>query len=213
MKIGILGAGAVGQAFAELALNRGFEVMISNSRGLETLGELAESIGCKIGTKEEAAAFGEIILLAIPLKAYRTIPVELLAGKIVLDATNYFPARDGPMEIFDQGLMSTSELIANHLSLSCVVKGFSAIPMKELAKDAQSTGSLLRRALPIAGDDLDAKQKVMRLHDQLGFDVLDTGSLADSWRFERGRPAFCVFFQLAGLEKVLADTPKILVSH
>lgn len=192
MRIGIIGAGFIARAVASIAMKAGHDVMVSNSRGPETLFSLIGSTGCQAGTTEEAAAFGELVLVAIPLKVYQTIPVEPLDGKIVLDANNYYPQRDGQIVELDRGETTTSELLARHLPKSKVVKAFNAITAADIEKDGRPAGSEDRRALPIAGDDVEAKKAVAELLDQLGFDVIDAGPLAEGRRFQKDTPAYCV---------------------
>ncbi|WP_259275222.1 NADPH-dependent F420 reductase [Yersinia canariae] len=204
MKIGIIGAGFIGRAVAELAVSHGHHVMISNSRGPETLHSLASAVGCEIGTAEESAEFGEIVLIAIPLKNYRSMPVAALAGKVVLDANNYYPERDGQIVELDTHQTTTSELLAQHLPTSKIVKAFNSIRVKELEVDGQLAGTSNRRALPIAGDDAEAKQQVSHLLDQFGFDTLDAGPLAQGRLFERGTAPYCVRYTLPALKQALA---------
>ncbi len=203
MKIGIIGAGFVGKAVARLAVEAGYDVMVSNSRGPKSLSSVPSGIGARIGTVAEAIDFGDMVLVAVPLEQYKTIPVKPLAGKIVIDAINYYPERDGSVPELDARRKTTSELVAGHLPSAHVVKAFNAILAKDLEKDGRQAGTANRRALPIAGDDPDAKLKVMDLVDQLGFDPVDAGSLADSWRFERAKPAYCIPLNIEQLARAL----------
>jgi predicted dinucleotide-binding enzyme len=206
MKIGIIGAGFVGRAIGKLAVRSGHQVMLSNSRGPQTLFSLRYGIGCEVGTVEEAAAFGNIIVVAIPLGAYRSVPVELLAGKVVIDTNNYYPERDGSIPELDAGVTTTSELLARHLPQSRIVKAFNAITMNDLEKDGLPSGSPDRRALPLAGDDSGDKAIALRLYDEFGFDAVDVGPLAEGWRFERGTPVYCVSMNVDRLKVALAET-------
>ena len=203
MKIGIIGAGFVGKGIARLAIDAGYEVMVSNSRGPKSLSSIPSGIGARIGTIADAVNFGDMVLVAIPLEQYISLPSELLAGKIVIDAINYYPERDGSVPALDARQTTTSELVADHLPSSHVVKAFNAILAKDLEKDARRAGTADRRALPIAGDNRDAKMRVMDLVDQLGFDPVDAGSLADSWRFERAKPAYCIPLNVEQLARAL----------
>lgn len=205
MRIGILGAGFIGRAVARLAIKHGHEVMLSNSRDPKSLTSTMISVGCKIGTPADASRFGDIVLVAIPFSAYRDIDPTPLVGKIVLDANNYYPQRDGNIAALDNHSTTTSELLAEHLQGAKVVKAFNAILERDIETDAQPSGTPKRRALPIAGDDDAAKQLVRELIDQLGFDVLDAGPLAEGWRFERARPAYCVPLDIDGLKQALAN--------
>ncbi|WP_213958819.1 MULTISPECIES: NADPH-dependent F420 reductase [unclassified Variovorax] len=204
MKIGIIGAGFIGRALARLAVRSDHDVMISNSRAAKTLGSTAVAIGCKVGTAQEAAAFGDVVMVAVPLMNHADLPVEPLAGKIVMDANNYYPARDGRIEALDNETTTTSELLAAHLKGAKVVKAFNAILQADLEKDSRPASAPDRRALPIAGDDAEAKRICSGLIDQFGFDVVDAGPLADSWRFQRAMPAYCIPLDVAGLHKALA---------
>lgn len=208
MKIGIIGAGFVGRAIGKLAVRSGHQVMLSNSRGPQTLFSLKYGVGCEVGTVEEAAAFGEIVVVAVPLAAYRSVPVEPLAGKVVIDADNYYPERDGRIPELDTGAATTSELLARHLPRSRIVKAFNAIPMNDLEQDGRSGGSSDRRALPLAGDDAEDKAVAVRLYDEFGFDAVDVGPLTEGWRFERGMPVYCVPMNADRLKTALAETTR-----
>ena len=204
MKIGIIGAGYIGRAVAELASAAGYEVMISNSRGPDTLSSVAVTTRSRAGTAEEAARFGDIVVIAIPFKNRDQLNPDALAGKIVVDAGNYYPQRDGHIEALDKRQTTTSEITATLLPKSRIVKGFNAILAKDLERDGKPKGTAGRRALPIAGDDDEAKRIVAEFHDKIGFDVVDAGSLADSWRFERAKPGYCIRLDMAGMKSALA---------
>jgi len=204
MKIGIIGAGYIARAVAAVAIKNGHEVMVSNTRGPDTLFSLIGTIGCKAGSPEEAAAFGDIVLVAIPLKNYLAAPVAPLEGKIVLDANNYYPQRDGRIGELDRDETTTSELLARHLPKSKIVKVFNAIRAADIENDGRPAGSPGRRAHPIAGDDAAAKKVVAGLLDQFGFDVVDAGRLAEGRRFQRDTPAYCVPLDSGKLQAALA---------
>ncbi|MFG1433327.1 NAD(P)-binding domain-containing protein [Xanthobacter sp. V2C-8] len=208
MKIGIIGAGFVGRAIGKLAVRAGYQVMLSNSRGPQTLFSLKYGVGCEIGTVDEAVAFGDIMVVAIPLMVYRSVPVGPLAGKIVIDTDNYYPDRDGRIAELDAKATTTSELLAAHLPQSRIVKAFNAITMNDLEAHGRPIGSPERRALPVAGDDADAKAIAVELYEAFGFDAVDAGPLAEGWRFERGTPAYCVPLGKAELERTLAATKR-----
>lgn len=205
MKIGIVGAGFIGRAVARLAVSRGHTVMLSNSRSPRTLLSTVASIGCQVGTAADAAAFGDAVLLAIPFAALPELDPAPFVGKIVMDADNYYPMRDDAIEALDKGETTTSEMTGRHLAGAKVVKAFNAILERDIEKDARPAGAPDRRALPIAGDDAAAKRTVSELLDDLGFDVVDAGALAEGWRFERARPAYCAPLDRAGLTAALAD--------
>jgi predicted dinucleotide-binding enzyme len=204
MRIGIIGAGFIGRAVARLGVAAGHEAMVSNSRGPGALSSIPSGIGCRVGTVEEAAAFGEVVVVAIPLAQYRTVPTEALAGKVVLDANNYYPERDGRIPELDAREATTSGMLARHLPRSRVVKAFNAILAVDLEKGDQPVASGERRALPVAGDHPEAKAVAVGLLDQFGFDGVDAGTLAESWRFERAKPAYCVPLDRDGLLRALA---------
>ena len=205
MQIGIIGAGFIARAVAAVANRHGHDVMVSNTRGPDTLFSLVGSIGCKAGTPEQAAAFGDIALVAIPLKAYRAVPVAHLEGKIVLDANNYYPERDGHIDELDRDEITTSELLARHLPKSTIIKAFNAITAADIERDGRSAGSPGRRALPIAGDDVAAKKAVAELLDELGFDTVDAGPLVEGRRFQKDTPAYCVRMDSEELQRALAN--------
>lgn len=204
MRIGMIGAGFVSQNVAKLAIAEGHEVMVSNSRGAETLFSVAMALGCQRGTAEEAAAFGDVVLVAVPLTAFDRLPAAALSGKIVMDANNYYPQRDGEIADLQDQRETTSERLARHLPGARIVKAFNAIRSIELTRDARPAGEAGRRALPIAGDDAEAKRIVMGLTDGLGYDPFDAGGLSESWRFERAKPAYCVPLDRDGLKLALA---------
>src|SRR5471032_361688 len=135
MKIGIIGAGFVGRAVAKQAIKAGHQVMLSNSRGPQTLFSLKPMIGCEIGTATEAAAFGDMVVIAVPLTALGQLPVALLAGKPIIDAVNYYPERDGQVTELDQQRTTTSEYLAVFLPQSKITKAFNAIQMTDLESD------------------------------------------------------------------------------
>lgn len=203
MRIGIIGAGFIGRAVASLAVRNGHEVMISNSRDPRSLGSTVVALGCKAGTAQQAAEFGEAVVVAIPFFAHRSVPVGPVAGKPVLDANNYYPERDGHIPELDGEETTTSEMLAVHLVGAHVVKAFNAILQQDLAEGGTAPGTPGRRALPIAGDDEAAKQIVAGLHDQFGYDVVDAGPLSQGWRFQRAMPAYCIPLDAASLRAAL----------
>lgn len=205
MRIGIIGAGPIGRAVAQLVISAGHEAMLSNSRGPQTMGRvLSDIVGCQVGTIEDAAQFGKVVLVAIPLEHYRSVPAKWLEGKTVLDANNYYPARDGHIAALDRFETTTSRLLADHLPCSSVVKVFNAILAKDLVLDSRPKEAPDRRALPVASDDPAAKALVIKLLDEIGFDSADAGSLDESWRFERAKPAYCIPLDKEGLKVALA---------
>jgi 8-hydroxy-5-deazaflavin:NADPH oxidoreductase len=190
--IGLIGAGNIGSQVARLAVRNGYTVVISNSRGPETLSDLIAELGpaARAGTPVEAAQAGDIVVVSVPLKNYRQVPVEPLAGKIVIDTNNYYPQRDGRIPELDNESTTTSELLQVHLPASKVVKAFNHIYAAELTTHGQPPGSKNRRALVIAGDDANAKATVTHLLDQFGFDTVDAGPLKEGWRIQRDTPGY-----------------------
>jgi len=190
--IGLIGAGEIGSQIARLAIANGYDVVISNSRGPETLSALVAELGPKAraGTPVEAAQAGDVVVVTIPLKNYRAVPVEPLAGKIAIDTNNYYPQRDGHIAALDNESTTTSELLQAHLPKSKVVKAFNHIYAAHLTTDGQPAGTKNRRALVIAGDDAAAKATVTRLLDQFGFDTVDAGPLKEGWRIQRDTPGY-----------------------
>ena len=190
--IGHIGAGHIGGQLARLAVAHGYDVVLSNSRGPDTLADLIAELGSKAraGTIAEAATAGDIVAVAIPLKHYRAVPVAPLAGKIVIDANNYYPERDGHIAELDNESTTTSELLQAHLPTSKVVKAFNHIYAAELTTDGRPPETKDRRALVIAGDDAAAKDTVARLLDEFGFDTVDAGLLKEGWRIQRDTPGY-----------------------
>ncbi|MCC3705365.1 NADPH-dependent F420 reductase [Rouxiella badensis] len=205
MKIGIIGAGMVGRAFAAAAIKQGYEVMIANSRQPDTLYSLTKSLGAKAGLAKEAAEFADVVLLAIPFKYYEQIPAEWLVGKVLIDANNYYPERDGQIALLDNKESTTNEMIASHFSGARVVKAFNAILAEEILGGGKLAGSEKHRAHPIAGDDPQAKKIVEHLLKQFGFEVIDVGNLSEGYRFERGSPAYCIPMDGAMLRQTLEE--------
>jgi predicted dinucleotide-binding enzyme len=192
--IGIIGAGNIGSQVARVAVSHGYDVVISNSRGPETLAALVAELGPKAraATSADAAAAADIAVVTVPLKAYKQIPVEPLAGKIVIDTNNYYWERDGHIPELDDGTATVSGLLQEHLPTSKVAKGFNHIMASDITDDAKPAGTDNRRALATVGDDPEAVAVVSDLYDQFGFDTVNAGPLAEGWRFERDQPAYVV---------------------
>jgi len=192
--IGIIGAGHIGGQVARVAIAKGYDVVISNSRGPETLGDLINELGPKAraATATEAAAAGDFAVVAVPLKAYRDVPVAPLAGKIVIDANNYYFERDGHIDSLDTGEATVTGLLQEHLPASRVAKGFNHIMWGDITTDGTPAGTPNRRALATASDFDDAAALVTDLFDEFGFDTVNAGPLSESWRFERDQPAYVV---------------------
>jgi predicted dinucleotide-binding enzyme len=190
--IGLIGAGHIGSQVARLAVASGYQVVISNSRGPETLSPLVAELGpnARAGTAIDAAKAGDIVVVTIPLKNYRQVPVEPLAGKIVIDTNNYYHERDGHIPELDKEQTTSSELLQAHLPASKVVKAFNHIYAAQITTDGTPAGTKNRRALVIAGDDAGAKAEVTQLLDRFGFDTVDAGPLKESWRIQRDTPGY-----------------------
>ena len=190
--IGLIGAGHIGSQLARLAVRHGYDAVVSNSRGPETLTDLVHELGphARAATSAQVAASGDIVVVTIPLKNIARVPVAPLAGKIVIDTNNYYPQRDGHIAELDHEQTTTAELLQRHLPTSKVVKAFNHIYAAELTTHGQPAGTPNRRALAIAGNDADAKRVVAQLIDQFGFDVVDLGPLNESWRIQRDTPGY-----------------------
>jgi 8-hydroxy-5-deazaflavin:NADPH oxidoreductase len=191
--VGFIGSGNIGGTVARLAVAAGYDVVLSNSRGPETLKDLVDELGprARAATPAEAAAAGDLVVVSIPLRAYRSTPVEPLKGKTVIDTNNYYPQRDGHVAELDDGTTTSSELLQRHLGEAHVVKVFNNIFFKHLASLARPAGAPDRSALAIAGDDAVAKADVARFLDAIGYDSVDAGPLGEGGRrYQVGTPAY-----------------------
>jgi len=190
--IGLIGSGNIGSTVAKLAVAAGYDVVLSNSRGPETLQDLVAELGehARAATPEEAAAAGDLVVVTVPLKAYRSTPVEPLRGKVVIDTNNYYPERDGHIAELDDESTTTSELLQAHLPESKVVKALNNIYFGFLGSLGRPQGDPERSVLAIAGDDAEAKQRVARFLDDIGYDAYDVGPLAEGWRYQRDTAAY-----------------------
>ncbi|WP_320069537.1 NADPH-dependent F420 reductase [Micromonospora sp. RTGN7] len=205
MKIGIIGSGHIGGTLTRRLRTLGHDVTVANSRGPESLADLAQETGATAGTVEQAADQAEVVVIAIPLLAVPALPPELFEGKVVVDADNYYPQRDGEIaELLDRSL-SSSRWTAEHLKGARVVKAFNNIQAKHLMDNGRPAGSGDRIALPVAGDDADAKRVVMELVDALGFDPVDAGTLDESWRQQPDTPVYGTDRDAAGVRQGLAE--------
>ena len=210
MKIGIIGAGMIGGTLVRRWTRLGHEVFIANSRGPETLRELAAETGAKAVTRAEAARAGEVVVLTIPQKAVLDLPKDLFANVpkdvVVIDTGNYYPIRDGQLEELDGGQVE-SEWVASKIGRP-VVKVFNNIYFKSLLEKGTAKGTPGRIALPVAGDPPEARAKVLKLVDELGFDPVDAGSLSESWRQQPGTPSYTHDFDAARLKQALAQAER-----
>jgi 8-hydroxy-5-deazaflavin:NADPH oxidoreductase len=207
MRIGVIGSGKIGGTAARLFADAGHEVAIANSRGPESLTDLVNDIGdlARAATVDDAASVGELLLVAIPLGRYGELP-PVPDGTIVVDATNYFPARDGNIAELDDGSTTSTELLAAHLPNARVVKAFNTLNWATL-RDAGTQGPRDERVvLFVAGDDANAKERVSRLIEAIGFAAVDTGTLAEGGRRQQmGGP-------LSGKEMTPADAERALAA-
>ena len=190
--IGFIGSGHIGSTLAKLAVGAGLDVVMSNSRGPETLTDLVDELGshARAGTAEDAASAGDLVVVTIPFKASADVPVEPLRGKVVIDTGNYYPQRDGQFAELDDESTTSSELVQAHLPESHVVKAFNNIYFGHLATLGRPSGDPERSVITIAGDDDSAKKSVTDFLDQIGYDAYDVGPLAEGWRFQPDTPAY-----------------------
>ena len=206
MKIGIIGAGNIGGALTRRFRELGHDVFVANSRGPGTLADLAKETGAKAVTVEEAARSGEVVIVTIPQLAVRDLPKDLFVGVpssvVVVDTGNYYPRqRDGRIEEIEAG-MTESRWVSRQLGRP-VVKTFNNIYAKHLEEHGKPAGTKGRIALPVAGDDDRARQVVMRLVDELGFDAVDSGTLDESWRQQPGTPVYAADLDASGVRDAL----------
>jgi predicted dinucleotide-binding enzyme len=206
MKIGIIGAGMIGGTLARRLVNLGHEVAIANSRGPDTIRELAADVGATPVTAAEAARRGEIVIVTIPQRAVADLPKDLFAGVpsdvVVIDTGNYYPSRDGSIPAIEEG-QPESAWVAQHLGRP-VIKAFNNIYFQSLLEKGAPRGTAGRIALPVAGDPPDARAKVLRLVDELGFDPVDAGSIEESWRQQPGTPCYTNDLEAPRLKEALA---------
>ncbi|MEY9949078.1 NADPH-dependent F420 reductase [Kitasatospora sp. GAS1066B] len=190
--LGLIGSGHIGGTLARLAVNAGLDVVLSNSRGPETLAGLVAELGprARAATPAQAAEAGDWLVVTIPLKNSFQLSAAPLAGRLVLDTGNYYPERDGHFPRLDSGETTSSELVQEHLADSQVVKVFNNIYSGHLLALARPAGAPDRSALPIAGDDATAKERTTALLDALGYLAVDAGPLSAGWRFQPGTPAY-----------------------
>jgi predicted dinucleotide-binding enzyme len=207
MRIGIIGAGHIGSTLAKRFVDVGHEVAVSNSRGPETLASLVDALGerAQASTTADAVRFGDVVVVAIPMGRYREVPTDAVTGKVVIDANNYYPQRDGHFEELDSDRTTSSELLQAHLPGAHVVKAFNAIQWMRLRDDGRPAADPERLAIPLSGDDEEAKRTVAELIDQLGFDPVDAGTLAEGGRkHQTGAPAYTQGLPTAELRARLA---------
>jgi predicted dinucleotide-binding enzyme len=192
--IGVIGAGHIGRNFSLAAIAKGYDIVIANSRGPETIADLVAELGprARAATAAEASAAGEFAVVAIPLPGTPGVPVEPLAGKVVIDTCNYFRKRDGAFPEIDSGELTVPGYLQAHLPTSKVVRAFNMIDAAQIVSDGTPEGTPDRRALALAGDDPAARQLVADLYNEFGFDPIDIGGLEEAWRLDVDQPTFVV---------------------
>jgi predicted dinucleotide-binding enzyme len=205
-RIGIIGSGQVGGALVRGLRALGHDVSVANSRGPQSLAGLAGETGARATTVEDAAS-ADIVVVAVPLGAVPDLPAEALAGRLVVDANNYYPSRDGQIAELDAG-MPSSRWVARQFPGATVVKAFNTIRAQHLAEQGRPPGAAGRVALPVAADDPEARRTVMGLVDSLGFDPVDAGGLDESWRQEPETPVHVAGLGAQGVRDALAAAPQ-----
>ena len=210
MKIGIIGAGHIGGTLTRRLRTLGHDVSVANSRGPETLRELAGETGAHATTVADAAHGKELVIVSIPEKSIPGLPSGLFGpderDTVVVDTGNYYPQRDGRIAAIEDGT-TESRWVSQQLGHP-VIKAFNNIYAKHLMENGRPHGDPKRIALPIAGDDARAKAVVMRLVDELGFDPVDAGTLDESWRQQPGTPVYGTDLDIAGVKRALANAPR-----
>lgn len=211
MKIGIIGAGQIGGTLTRRFAALKHEVFVANSRGPETLADLAKESGAKAVTAREAARAGDVVVVTIPEAKIRDLPKDLFEGVrddvVVVDTGNYYPReRDGRIDAIEAG-MTESRWVGLQLGRA-VVKAFNNIYAKHLLELGRPAGSPARIALPVAGDDAKATGVVRRLVDELGFDAVDAGGLDESWRQQPGTPVYAADLDAAGVRRALGEASR-----
>jgi predicted dinucleotide-binding enzyme len=208
--IGIIGSGHVGSSLAKAAVANGYDVVLSNSQGPDSLTGLVRDLGAHAwaATPAEAAAAGDFAIVAIPITTVDQVPVEPLAGKVVIATINYFPQRGGHIPEIDNGTTTVPGVLQAHLPASHIVRAFSMLDAADMSEDGHPAGDPQRRAIAIAGDDPAAKKLVAGLCDEFGFDTVDLGGLAESWRVDPGQKAFVTHQNRAELEANVANAKR-----
>jgi len=211
--LGFIGAGHIGGTVAKLAAQHGYDVVVSNSRSPETLADLVAEIGgtARAAWAAEASAAADVAFVSIPLKNIWQLDPAPLAGKIVLETNNYYPARDGRIEAIDNESDTTTGLLQKHLPDSHVVKVFNHINWTHIPTQGLPAGAPNRRALAIASDHPDALEFARRFYDELGYDAVDASPVSESWRIERGTPGYGARQTVAELEAALRQAERAVV--
>jgi predicted dinucleotide-binding enzyme len=210
MRIGIIGAGNIGGTLTKRLTRVGHEVWVANSRGPESLADLASETGAYAATITEAATNKDVVIVTIPEGRIPELPADVLDAiadsTVVIDTGNYYPRRDGRLREIEEGT-TESRWVAQQIGHP-VIKAFNSIHAKHLMENGKPAGAPGRIALPVAGDDARAKKVVMELVDQLGFDPIDAGGLDDSWRQQPGSPVYGVNHDAEGVRRALASASR-----
>lgn len=190
--VAVVGAGAIGSTVAGLAVANGWQVVISNSRGPDTLEPLVARLGAAAtaATIPDAVDGADLVVVAVPVRAYAALPVLPFRDHVVVDTGNYSPDRDGDIPSLRNGTTTVARMLADRLGSATVVKTFNTIHFEHLAVLGRPGSAPDRSALPLATDDPAARDTVTGFLDSLGFDVVDIGGLDEEWRIQPGRPAF-----------------------
>ena len=199
--LGIVGAGRIGTALAHLATAAGYTVTLGSRRGPNALRPLTAELGANAipATPAEAAESGDLVIVAVPFSSIRDLPGQELAGKVLIDTNNYVPARDGIINALEHDRTPTSVYVQNLYADSHVIKAFNHIVWSDIPVDARPVGAADRRGIAIAGDHPDSTQAVAALVDRLGFDPVNMGSLAESWRIQLGSPGWITHYSAGEL--------------
>jgi len=215
MIIGIIGAGQIGGTLARKLSAKGHTILLANSRGLDTIKKVADEAGAIAVQVIDAAKTADLVIVSIPEQSIPFLPKGLFNGisrdVVVVDTGNYYPSRDGQIAEIDGGLTDSGWVA--HVLGRPVVKAFNNIGANSLATRGVPAGTPGRICLSVAGDDARAKEITLGLIDALGFDGLDAGKLADSWRQQPGTPAYCRDLDTAGLKAALAQANATIIAH
>ncbi|MHB8242463.1 MAG: NADPH-dependent F420 reductase [Solirubrobacteraceae bacterium] len=211
MRIGIIGAGNIGGTLTRRLNKLGHEVSVANSRGPQTLADLAGESGAQAVTVEQAVRDADVIVVTIPMKNVPELPAGLFEGipdgVVVIDTGNYYPRqRDGAIDAIEDGMVE-SRWVQEQLGRP-VIKAFNNIYAQHLLERGKPRGAEGRIALPVAGDDPQAKKVVMGLVDELGFDPVDAGALDDSWRQQPDTPVYAADYDAEGVRRALESAPR-----
>jgi 8-hydroxy-5-deazaflavin:NADPH oxidoreductase len=204
MRIGIIGSGNIGGTLTRRLRELGHDVTVANSRGPDSLRDLAAETAAVAGTVDDAAAEADVVVLAVPLRAVPALPADAFRDRVVVDANNYYPQRDGRITAIENG-QTSSRWTADQLAGARIVKAFNNIQSRHLREYGRPPGSPDRIALPVAGDDEADKRLVMQLVDELGFDPVDAGMLDESWRQQPGAAAYATNLDADRLREALAQ--------